>query len=128
MGKFMLFDIYNKATESDREEFLDSVDANLKVKNQFRKVIYDYSWLDKMEEVMPYLDGILRNPKKFIINEEEVVNVEKSKKVTVESIKHLTQHTSYIQEYNQSTGEVKPSRILNINKEETCTRKRRTAS
>lgn len=118
MGKLTLFDIYNKATDADREEFLDGIDSKLEVKNQFRKVIYDYSWLEKMEDTMYYLDNIMRNPKKFIINEEEVVKIEKARKVTVESIRHLTQHTSYIQEFDQTTGEVKPSKILNINKEE----------
>lgn len=118
MSKKTIFDIYNSTSDEVKEKFLDNVDSRLEVKNKFKKVIYDYSWLTKMEETMYYLDNIMRNPKKFIINEEEVVKVEKSKKVTVESIRHLTQHTSYIQEYNQETGEVKPSKILNINKEE----------
>ncbi len=118
MGKTKLIDIYDKITDTDREKFIDEIDSRLEVENKYQKVLYDYSWLVKMEETMYYLDNIMRNPKKFIVNEEEVVKVEKSKKVTVESIKHLTQHTSYIQEYNQSTGEVKPSKILNINKEE----------
>lgn len=118
MGKSILFDVYNKATDLNKEEFLDAIDSKLEVKNKFRKVIYDYSWLEKMEDAMYYLDNIMRNPKKFIINEEEVVKIEKARKVTVESIRHLTQHTSYIQEFDQKSGEVKPSKILNINKEE----------
>ena len=118
MGKSILFDVYNKATDLSKEEFLDAIDSKLEVKNKFRKVIYDYSWLEKMEDTMYYLDNIMRNPKKFIINEEEVVKIEKARKVTVESIRHLTQHTSYIQEFDQKSGEVKPSKILNINKEE----------
>ena len=118
MGKSILFDVYNKATDLNKEEFLDTIDSKLEVKNKFRKVIYDYSWLEKMEDTMYYLDNIMRNPKKFIINEEEVVKIEKARKVTVESIRHLTQHTSYIQEFDQKSGEVKPSKILNINKEE----------
>lgn len=113
-----IFDIYNGASEEEKQTFLDGVDSKLAVQNKFKKVIYDYSWLEKIEDTMYYLDNIMRNPKKFIVNEEEVVKVERSKKVTVESIKHLTQHTSYIQEYNQKTGEVKPSKVLNINKEE----------
>lgn len=118
MGKSILFDVYNKATDLSKEEFLDAIDSKLEVKNKFRKVIYDYSWLEKMEDTMYYLDNIMRNPKKFIINEEEVVKIEKARKVTVESIRHLTQHTNYIQEFDQKSGEVKPSKILNINKEE----------
>ena len=118
MRKSILFDVYNKATDLNKEEFLDAIDSKLEVKNKFIKVIYDYSWLEKMEDTMYYLDNIMRNPKKFIINEEEVVKIEKARKVTVESIRHLTQHTSYIQEFDQKSGEVKPSKILNINKEE----------
>lgn len=118
MKDFELFDLYNKTSEEEKKTFLDNINSRLEVKNKQQKKIYDYSWIDKMEEVMNYLDNIIRNPKKFIINEEEVVKIEKARKVTVESVRHLTQHTSYIQEFNQQTGEVKPSKILNINKEE----------
>lgn len=118
MKDFELFNLYNKTSEEDKKVFLNNVNSRLEVKNKQQKKIYDYSWLEKMEETMHYLDNIMRNPKKFIINEEEVVKIEKARKVTVESVRHLTQHTSYIQEFNQETGEVKPSKILNINKEE----------
>jgi len=118
MNNFNIFDLYNNTEEELKEKFLDNIDSRLEVKNKYRKVVYDYSWLEKMEETMRYLDNIMRNPKKFIVNEEEVVKIEKARKVTVDSIKHLTQHTSYIQKFDQETGEVKPSKILNINKEE----------
>lgn len=118
MKDFELFNLYNKTSEEDKKVFLNNVNSRLEVKNKQQKNIYDYSWLEKMEETMHYLDNIMRNPKKFIINEEEVVKIEKARKVTVESVRHLTQHTNYIQEFNQETGEVKPSKILNINKEE----------
>ena len=97
--------------------FLNNINAILSVKKDYEKKEYDYEWIDMIDETLPYLDNILRNPKRFIINEEEVVQVEKSKKVTVESIIHLTQHTNYIQKI-EDNGDVKPSKILNINKEE----------
>ena len=97
--------------------FLNNINAILSVKKDYEKKQYDYEWIDMIDETLPYLDNILRNPKRFIINEEEVVQVEKSKKVTVESIIHLTQHTNYIQKI-EDNGDVKPSKILNINKEE----------
>lgn len=118
MEKLRLFDIYNNSSKETKEKFESNINSKLEVKNKVNKVLYDYSWLDIMEETMPYLDNIIRNPKKFIINEEEVVQIEKARKVTVESIRHLTQHTNYIQDINFQTGEVKPSKILNINKEE----------
>ena len=108
-------ELLEENTSSDL--FLNNINAILSVKKDYEKKEYDYEWIDMIDETLPYLDNILRNPKRFIINEEEVVQVEKSKKVTVESIIHLTQHTNYIQKI-EDNGDVKPSKILNINKEE----------
>lgn len=101
-----------------QKKFLDSTDSKLHVKLDFEKKDIDFSWLPVFEDTCYYIDNILRNPKRFIINEEEIVKIEQSKKVTVESIIHLTQHTNLIQKYDPEKNEVKPSKILNINKEE----------
>lgn len=98
--------------------FLDDLNSMLEIKTDYDSKEFDYTWIEKYENVLPYIDNILRNPKRFIVNEEEVVKVELSKKVTVESIIHLTQHTNFIQDYDKETGDVKPSKVLNINKEE----------
>ncbi len=108
-------EVLEQSTTNDA--FLNNVNSILAVKTDYEKREYDYKWIDMIDETLPYLDNILRNPKRFIVNEEEVVQVEKSKKVTVESIIHLTQHTNYIQKI-EDNGDVKPSKILNINKEE----------
>ncbi|MBQ6477479.1 MAG: DUF2357 domain-containing protein [Bacilli bacterium] len=104
--------------EIDEISFLNNINSTLAVKKDYQNMQYDYEWLDKIENCMPYIDNILRNPKRFIVNEEEIVKVELAKKTTVESIIHLTQHTNFIQDYNQKTGDVKPSKVLNINKDE----------
>ena len=101
-----------------KQEFIDTVDSRMSVKLDYEKKDVDYEWLDRIEETLYYIDNILRNPKKFIINEEEIVKVELARKVTVESVIHLTQHTNLIQDFDMKTGDVQPSKILNINKEE----------
>ncbi len=100
------------------DSFMNHLNSTLKVKRNYEFHEYDYEWLDIIEDCIPYIDNILRNPKRFIVNEEEIVKVELSKKITVESVIHLTQHTNFIQDYNEKTGDVKPSKVLNINKEE----------
>ena len=50
---------------------------------------------------------------------EEIVPIAMSRKITVESIKHLGQHTDLIQDIDKKTGKITPSKILNIHKEET---------
>ena len=101
----------------DDEVFLNNLNSTLFVKKDYDMKDFDYEWLDILEDVLPYIDNILRNPKRFIINEEEIVKVELARKVTVESVIHLTQHTNLIQKV-EDNGDVKPSKILNINKEE----------
>lgn len=108
-------EVYDGSIKDDT--FLENMNSILSVKTDYERREYDYEWIDIIDETLPYIDNILRNPKRFIVNEEEVVQVEKSKKVTVESIIHLTQHTNYIQKI-EDNGDVKPSKILNINKEE----------
>lgn len=104
--------------EQFKEKFTGGLQSNLHIKSVYDSRQLNYTWLEMFEETLPYIDNILRNPKKFIVNEEEVVPVEKSKKVTVESIIYLTQHTNLIQDIDEKTQDVKPAKVLNINKEE----------
>ena len=108
----------NNEEELDENDlFLYNLNSTLNVKKDYDIKDFDYEWIDIIEDVLPYLDNILRNPKRFIVNEDEIVKIELAKKITVESVIHLTQHTNYIQEIDKN-NDVKPSKILNINKEE----------
>lgn len=111
--------LISNISDEDHATFSSSLNSNVGVKTNYHRVEYDTSWIDVFEDTIRYIDNILRNPKRFIINEEEVVLVEKSKKVTVESVIHLSQHTNLISDFNEETGDIKPSKILNILKEET---------
>ena len=113
-----VLNLYNEADSNKVDNFSNKINSSLHVKTDYNKVETNYEWLDKIEETLPYLDNILRNPNRFIINEEDVVKVELAKRITVDSIKHLSRNTNLIQEYNKKTGDIKPSKILNINKEE----------
>lgn len=118
MGKLKIIDLYEADVEGKQDKFLQGVSSSLKVQKEYEKVTEDEGWLDIMEQTVPYLDNILRNPNRFIINEEEIVKIELARKITVESIKHLSKNTNLIQDFDKETGDVRPSKILNINKEE----------
>ena len=47
------------------------------------------------------------------------MKIEQAKKVTVETIKHLSKNTNFIQTVDSQTGDVTPSKLLNVRKEET---------
>ncbi len=78
----------------------------------------DPSWVEAIETGLVYIDNVMRNPRKTIVNVEEVVPIALSKKITVDSIKHLAQHTDLIQSVDPVTGKITPSKVLNVHKEE----------
>ena len=78
--------------------------------------IIDIKWVDAIEECIVPLDTILRNPRKFIVQEEEIVPIERARKISAESIRHLAQHTDMINSVKD--GMVTPSKILNVFREE----------
>ena len=118
MNGLEIVDLYEHTNDEKNKKFYDSIDSSLYVTNEIDARTTNFEWLEIMEETIRYLDNILRNPNRFIINEEDIVKIELARRVTVESIKHLSKNTNLIQDYNKKTGDVKPSKILNINKEE----------
>ena len=109
----------------DDSELFGSLDSLLQSsRNTFafnRKLMekaIDVSWVEAIENGLPHLDTVLRNPRKTIEDVEEVVPIALSRKITVESVKHLAQHTDLIQSIDKKTGKITPSKILNVYKEE----------
>ncbi len=78
---------------------------------------FDGEWLDIIEASVIPIDNIIRNPKSYIKNLEDIVSIEMARGITDESIVHLAQHTDMIAKIDED-GMVTPDRILNITKEE----------
>ena len=112
-----LNNLFKESNRAKISAFDSNIHSNFLIDSKYEHVSVDFQWLNIMEDTIHYLDNILRNPNRFIINEEEVVKVEQARRITVESIKHLARHTNYIQEI-EDNGDVIPSKILNINKDE----------
>lgn len=74
-------------------------------------------WIAAIEEALPALHHVVMNPRKFIEEDREVVNIAMARNITTESIRHLIQHSNLIDKYDED-GTVIPNRILNVFKEE----------
>lgn len=113
-----LFDFLKDIDKSEAKEFTQNTNSKIEAKTKVHKVISDTSWISMIEESIPYLDNIIRNPRRFIVQEENIVPIEKAKVVTEESIRHLAQNTNLIQDV-QEDGTVIPLKLLNVYREET---------
>ncbi len=111
-------DIIDCLTDRKAINYIARTESEVTVKTDINQVVRDLSWIDMLEQSIPFIDQIVRNPRRFIVQEEEIIPVEKTRKVTEESIKHLAKHTSLIQDIDKD-GDVKPLKLLNVFKEET---------
>ena len=108
--------------ENELYSTLDSLINSSKNTFAFNKKLMekaiDVSWVEAIENGLVHVDNFLRNPRRTIEDVEEVVPIALSKKITIESVKHLAQHTDLIQSIDKKTGKITPSKILNVHKEE----------
>ena len=111
-------DYINNLNKDKVSFFTKATSSDILIKKNIDAKVSDTSWIDMVEECIPYLDNIIRNPRRFIAQEENIVPIEKAKVVTEESIRHLAQHTNMIQEV-QEDGTVIPIKLLNVYREET---------
>ncbi len=113
-----VIDVMNNINTSELDNFFANTKANFICTSDIKETRIDYKWLDVLEDTLPNLDKIIRNPRRFIIQEEDVVIVEKTKRVSQETIKHLAQHCENIQDIDEN-GDVVPKKLLNVRKEDT---------
>ncbi len=119
MRELEITSLYDSVDEGKVQDFTDRMNSTMRVKTDYFKDDNNLEWLDVFEKLLPYIEKILRNPKRFITTEEEIVKIESAKKVGVETVKHLAKHTNFIQDLDEKTGDVIPAKLLNVLKEET---------
>lgn len=102
---------YQKLTKN-----IDAGSNSYKIMQKRSIKVVDHDWLDFIEDVLPNLDTIVRNPRRFIVVEEDIIDISLAKSISKESVKHLATHTNLISAVDGDR--VIPSKILNVQKEE----------
>lgn len=79
--------------------------------------VVDEEWIGMIEDSLDAINTIIEKPRRFITTEEEVVPVSLAKKISADSVRHLSQNTQFLAP--SEDGQVHPTRILNVNTVET---------
>ena len=98
----------------------EMVQAGDNTLHQTRRVLHkvvDEEWLKVVEEGIDSIFNIVDKPRRFITTSEEVVPVALARKITADSVRHLSQNTQFITA--NAKGEIRPTHILNVTTEET---------
>ena len=91
--------------------------ATIELKKRYLLRAIDEAWVNIIEDTLPALDTIIRNPSRYIEEREEVLPIELSRNISSRSMKHLSQHTDLIASIEGDR--IIPSKILNVFHDET---------
>ena len=121
-------DLYTKYTnkvertlENDRyfQYLFEIVQAGYNTIHQNNRVLHkvvDERWLTVVEEGLTSIFNIVDKPRRFIATTEEVVPVALARKITADSVRHLSQNTQFIT--TNAKGDIQPTKVLNVTTEE----------
>ena len=79
--------------------------------------VVDEEWISMIEDSLDAINTIIEKPRRFITTEEEVVPVSLARKISADSVRHLSQNTQFLAPSDD--GGVHPTKILNVNTVET---------
>ena len=95
--------------------FMDSIskaDNEFQFSNRKLEKTVDLAWVDAIEESLEGFQNIIALPRNVIKEEELIVNVANAKKAEADTVRHLAQHASMIEDFNAQTGDVRPSKLM----------------
>ena len=101
------------------EDFLNRIESKLVMDVNKNSIVENSAWIDMLEFSIPHIEKALIKQIKQIVTEEEIIKIELIKKVTVESVKHLSKNVNFVDHIEPQSGDVIPKKILNAYKEET---------
>lgn len=116
--------LYQKYTKSviralGSTEFYEFfMDAVSRAENQFqfsnRKMVktVDLTWVDAVDETLMAFQNIISNPRNIIHEDELIVNVANAKKAGADVVRHLAQHSSLVEKFDERSGDVRPSKLM----------------
>lgn len=108
-----LEDVYQTFGFPNIFETAQSEDKHLRKqvdKTEYKK--FDEDWIVKIESFFPSLNQIISNIRNTLKYEEEILPVERTRRTSNESIRHILRNTKYIKDINED-DEVYPSKVLN---------------
>ena len=79
--------------------------------------VIDMEWVTAIEDTLPYIEKAIDERRRFIIENNEVYRIDKAKIINKDSVKHLIQHTNFIDNIDER-GKVTPNRVLTIERED----------
>ncbi|MBQ9211395.1 MAG: hypothetical protein IJ153_06810 [Clostridia bacterium] len=90
--------------------------AREQLEDQCTAIVWDGEWIDAFETAFPFIEKAIEEQRRFIETYSEIRRVDQARKTTVDSIRHLAEHSNLI---SRVEGEdVIPDKILIVQRED----------
>ncbi len=114
-------DKVGETLESDRYfqylfEMVQAGNTTLQQTHQVLHKVVDERWLTTIEDSLDAINTIIEKPRRFITTTEEVVPVALARKISADSVRHLSMNTQFIA--SDEDGDIHPTRVLNVSTDE----------
>lgn len=97
------------------EYFMDALskaDNRFQFSNRKLEKLVDLAWVDAIDEALEGFQNIIANPRNRIQEDELIVNVAHARKAGADVVRHLAQHSSLVEDFQEDTGDVRPSKLM----------------
>lgn len=123
MNKDFLNEFLNKI-DGDRDTLDKFIAAlrngkNVLAHNNFtQSVQMEDDWIIEIESAINSVEQIVHRPRKFIVENETLLDVARVRRTTTKTVRHLTTHSQFVNNYDEDSGEVTPKKLLSVEMDE----------
>lgn len=113
--KFVRSIVRSLGSTSFYEFFMDAIsksDNRFQFSNRRVEKVVDTAWVDNIESSLKAFQHIIESPRNIIKEDEIIVNVANAKKTGSDVVRHLAQHTSLVEDFEEDSGNVRPSKLM----------------
>ncbi|MBR1730813.1 MAG: hypothetical protein IJ725_00040 [Ruminococcus sp.] len=100
-----------------RQNMADADKGQDVLTGRIHEKIIDMDWVTAIEDTIPYIEKAIDEQRRFIVENNEIYRIDKAKIINKDSVKHLIQHTNFIDNIDE-TGKVTPNKVLTIERED----------
>lgn len=115
------FKIYTDSVNKNEKllSAYEKIKTSTRSKNEFEikinDVVIDEVWVKTIEELLPYVSAAISEDRRFIRNQSETLPVEKTKRVSRETVIDLSVNSQNIRKIKEN-DEIEPSKLLVVEK------------
>ena len=112
--EYRKYTLKDKACIKQRQRIKDYSSENDKLETVRTSCIIDENWVEQIEIGLPFVEKAIAEERQFIKNEGEVLDIEKIKRVSKDSVEHLARHSEFITHVPEDGKDVIPDKIYMV--------------